>query len=351
MRWRGEELGPVDTVRGIPCVSCVFICRLDGAASRIHPPCLEGDTMAGRLTMRHLQIFEAVCACGGVGAAARALSISQPSASQAVIDLEEHFGTRLFDRIGRRMYLTDDGRRLQGYAHEVLARMDELERGMADEAGPSSLSIAASITTGTCYLPNLLRRLREVLPDVAVSVRIQDSGSVEWAVLANEVDLGLIEGLVHADDIVAASFARDELVVVAPPTDGPRSLSPEELAACPLMLREPGSGVRELIDAALRERGLVAAPVGESVSTEAIKAFVEQGLGLSILPERLVSRELDEGRLARVAVSGLSLQRDLLVIRHRRKSLSRAMRELLALIADDSAQRDAGVASTISRKR
>ena len=281
--------------------------------------------------MRHLELFSAVCSCGGVSAAARELGVSQPSVSQAVRDLEERIGTALFDRVSRRMDVTDAGRRLLDHAREVLDDLDELERAMG-EGGASVLRLASSITCGTCHLPRLLSELREREGGVEVRVRVEDSGSVERAVLANDVDLGLVEGLVHSDEVVAEPFARDELVVVGPPGRAGRRLGVGDLVREPLVLRERGSGVRELLEAALTAHGLAVDPVWESVSTEAIRSAVEAGLGLSVLPADLVARDVAEGRLARLEVDGLELARDLLVIRHRRKAVSPAMAALLALM-------------------
>lgn len=287
--------------------------------------------MAGRLTVRHLELFSAVCACGGVSAAARELGVSQPSVSQAVRDLEERFGTTLFDRVSRRMDVTEAGRRLLDHAREVLDDLEELERAMG-EGGVSVLRLASSITCGTCHLPRLLSALREREGGVKVRVRVEDSGSVERDVLANDVDLGLVEGLVHSDEIVAVPFAREELVVVGPPGRTGGRLGVRDLVREPLVLRERGSGVRELLEAALTAHGLAVDPVWESVSTEAIRSAVEAGLGLSVLPADLVARDVAEGRLARIEVDGLELARDLLVIRHRRKAVSPAMAALLALM-------------------
>ena len=172
--------------------------------------------MAERMTIRHLEIFAAVCDVGGVSAAARELRVSQPSVSQAVRDLEERFGVRLFDRLARRMVPTEAGRRLLAHARGVLADLGELERSMG-EGAVATLRLASSITCGTCHLPGMLARLAEAAPDVRALVRVEDSRAVERDVASGEADLGLIEGLVHEPELAAEPFARDELVVVGPP--------------------------------------------------------------------------------------------------------------------------------------
>lgn len=283
--------------------------------------------MEGRLTLRHLEIFRAVCEHGGASAAARALGIAQPSVSQAVRELEERFHVALFDRVSRRMDLTPDGARLLEHAREVLDDLDDLERSMG-EKDVGALRVASSVTSGTRHLPRAVARLADALPLVEVSVRVEDSAGVERDVLANRADVGLVEGLVHSADIVSVPFAHDELVVVAPPDLASAPRSAAELASGRLLLRERGSGVRELLEATLAERGLTVAPAWESASTEALKAAVREGLGLSVLPLGLVERELGDGSLRRVEVADLELGRDLLLIRHRRKTVTPAMEAL-----------------------
>lgn len=289
--------------------------------------------MVGRPTVRHLELFVAACSCGGVSAAARELGVSQPSVSQAVRDLEGYFGVALFDRVSRRMDATDAGRRLLDCARVILDDLDELERVM-EGADTRSLRVATSITTGTCRLPALLARLRAERPEMEVRVRVEDSASVERDVLSNEADLGLVEGPVHSEELIAEPFAGDKLMVVGPAERAGECLTAARLASEPLVLRERGSGVRELFEAALAARGLATQPVWESVSTEAIRAAVEAGLGLSVLPADLVGRDVSEGRLAPIAVSDLELGRELLVVRHRRKVVTGAMAALLSLLLD-----------------
>ena len=152
--------------------------------------------MAGRMTVRDLELFVAVCEEGGVTAAARSLDVAQPSVSQAVRALEERFGVRLFDRMPRRMVPTEEGRRLLARARAVLGELDGLERAM-EGGGGEVVRVASSITWATRLLPAAAVRARELDPPVSVRARVMDSASVERAVVAGEVDLGLVEGIVR----------------------------------------------------------------------------------------------------------------------------------------------------------
>ncbi len=314
--------------------------------------------MSDRLTLRNLELFVAVCEYGGVTAAAQHLHVAQPSVSQAIRDLENHFHADLFERRPRCMLPTDAGRKLLTHARELLDGFSSLEQEMR-AGGTETLRIAASITTGTCYLPEFLRKLSQgfslvqitghVDDDFSEAVRlkaqvtIEDSASVERAVVAGEADVGLVEGMIRSSDINAHAFARDRLVVVAPadasclPVLGDKnSLTPVELAHLPLVLREQGSGVRDLFEAALRTQGLPCMPLWESVSTQALIAAVEAGLGLSVLPLALVQEALRRNKIRCINVPGLKLDRELLVIHHRRKLLTPGLKAFLACVCASS---------------
>lgn len=294
--------------------------------------------MAGRVTIRHLELFRAVCDAGGVSAAAREVGVSQPSVSQAVRDLEERFGVALFDREGRRMRLTEQGARLLAHARDVLDDLGDLERAMADAEGSETLRVASSITCGTRHLPGVVARLAEAMPRLRPLARVEDSRAVERDVVSGAADLGLVEGFVHDGTLVATPFARDELVCVASAARAGERLSAAALVRERLVLRERGSGVRELLEAALTERGLSCEPVWESVSTEALLAAVEAGLGVSVLPEALVGRAVEEGRVARVELTDLRLTRELLVIRRRGRATTDGMAAFLAACLSGTGQ-------------
>lgn len=280
--------------------------------------------MSSGVTKRNLEIFMAVCTCGGASAAARELGISQPSVSLAIRDLEEHFQTSLFDRVSRRLVPTERGRLLLRHAQAVLADFEALGLAMSEE-GAVNLRVASSITTGTCYLPKIVSLLERRGTGVRVLVRVEDSEHVERDVVDNEVDVGLVEGIVRDRGVVCVPFAQDELVVVTGPSRPVETIGAEDLVRQRLILRERGSGVRDLLDSALRSRGLAASPIWESVSTEAIKGAVAEGIGISVLPLSLVGRELEEGTLIRVETRDLSMRRSLLAVRHREKVVSPAM--------------------------
>ena len=286
------------------------------------------------MTLRHLRIFAAVCECGSATRAAEQLYISQPAVSLAIRELEEYYGVRLFDRLGKRLYLTEAGQRLQGYALHVRALFDEIEKGIRDWEAAGTLRIGASITVGTSMLPGWVKRFSQEHPGLRVRCTVDNSGVIEGKLFSNELDFALIEGSVHGEQICSLPFRRDRLrLVCAPehPFAARAEILPEELRDQPLLMREKGSGARELLESALLTLGLSVEPAWESISTRALINGVRANLGVAVLPEELVRQELQRGVLCAPQVRGLSFQRELYIIYHRDKYLSPTAQAFIAM--------------------
>ena len=145
------------------------------------------------MNLRLLRIFVAVCKEGSMTKAGQKLFIAQPTVSLAISKLERYYGVTLFDRLSKRLYLTDTGRELLSYAQHILLMFDEMESRAKNRNNSGTLHIGSSVTIGNCLLPGLLKILAENRPGVAVKVQIDNSERIEQAVLDNHVDLGLIE--------------------------------------------------------------------------------------------------------------------------------------------------------------
>ena len=275
------------------------------------------------MTIRHLRVFSEVCACGSVTAAASRLYITQPAASAAIAELEARYGVRLFDRIGRRLYLTQAGKRFLGYADRILSLFDELER-VRDWEEAGVLRVGASITVGNRLLPGIIRDFQKSHPQVKVEAAVDNSETIEEQVLRNDIDLGLIEGTVHSPRLQGAVFFHDRLVLILPPSfpDAGEELPVSVLADYPLLLREKGSAGREIVDGILSIHGLSVRPAWQSVSTQAIVRAVHDGLGISLLPALLVQDALERGEVRRASLRGVDLERSYSMIRHRDKYCS-----------------------------
>jgi len=239
---------------------------------------------------------------GSLSAAAKALGIGQPSASQHLRTLEAAAGQRLVERNGRGSRLTEAGSVLARHAAQALATLAAGEQELGALAGlqTGTIRLGASTAPGAYLLPDTLGCFRRDFPGVNVEVEIAASGEILRRLLAGRVELAIV-GVDQADDRVALEpFLSDEIVGVAKPglvetTNG--TLAPKKLAALTLLCREPDSASRARVERELQEIGVHPASVWELGSTEAAKRAVREGLGGAFLSHYAVAEEIERGEL------------------------------------------------------
>ena len=261
-----------------------------------------------------LELLLAVARLGSLGGAAREVGITQPAASSRIRSMERQLGVALVDRSPRGSRLTDAGALVTDWARRIVAAAETFDVGAQAlrDRRDSRLRVAASMTIAEYLLPGWLLALRAQRPDTAVSLLAGNSTEVAQRLLSDEADLGFVEGLTVPTGLDSVVIAHDHLIVVTAP-EHPwarrrRSLEATELAVTPLILREKGSGTRQVLDSAL---GGLARPLIELSSTTAVKAAVVSGAGPAVLSELAVGEELAMRRLVRVPVEGVALARDL----------------------------------------
>ncbi|MFG2355387.1 LysR family transcriptional regulator [Streptomyces sp. NPDC048521] len=281
-----------------------------------------------------LELLLAVARLGSLGAAAREVGITQPAASSRLRSMERQLGVALVDRSPRGSRLTDAGALVTDWARRVVeaaAAFDAGARALRDRRD-SRLRVAASMTIAEYLLPGWLLALHAERPDTAVSLLAGNSTKVAELLLSGEADLGFVEGLSVPPGLDSAVIAHDRLIVVTAPghpwARRRRPLAAQELAATPLILRERGSGTRQVLDAAL---GGLARPLIELSSTTAVKASAVSGAGPSVLSELAVGEELSLRRLVSIPVDGVALRRDLRAVWPTGHRPTGPARELLSL--------------------
>ncbi|MDM2850003.1 DNA-binding transcriptional regulator YeiE [Citrobacter sp. Cpo074] len=281
------------------------------------------------ITLRQLEVFAEVLKSGSTTQASFMLALSQSAVSAALTDLEGQLGVQLFDRVGKRLVVNEHGRLLYPRALALLEQTTEIEQLFREDNG--AIRVYASSTIGNYILPAMIARYRQDFPDLPLELSVGNSQDVINAVLDFRVDIGLIEGPCHSTEIISEPWLEDELVVFAAPssplTKGPVTL--EQLAASPWILRERGSGTRELVDYLLLShlpRFQMAMELGNS---EAIKHAVRHGLGISCLSRRVIAEQLQAGTLSEVPVPLPRLVRTLWRVHHRQKHLSNAITRFL----------------------
>ena len=297
------------------------------------------------MTLEQLRIFVAVAEREHLTRAAQALGRTQSAVSAAVRALEREYATALFHRIGRGVVLTEAGRLFLAEARGVLGRAEAAERALAELGGlrRGRLSLQASQTIASYWLPRRLVRFRNSFPQVTLAVGIGNTAEVARAVADGAAELGLVEGAIDDPRLESETVAHDRLVlVVAPghPWAGGGPLGAERLCESGWVLREPGSGTRSVFETALKMHGMTLgdlSPVLELPSNEAVRTAVEEGAGATAISERVVAAALDTGSLVR---AGFELPtRDYTVLVHREHYPSRAAEALRAILRGDGEAR------------
>lgn len=276
-----------------------------------------------RTTLWQLQIFLATAREGSTRAAGERICRSQSATSNTLLELEKQFGLPLFDRVGNRLVLNQNGRMLVPKAVALIEQAVELEH-MFQAGYTSPLAIAASLTIGEFVLPDIIARWKQGHPHGTVQVHVANTRDVIAALAAFETDVGFIEGAQTHPDLVVRPWIGDDMVILAAP-DHPlngKKASRRELRDASWALREPGSGTREEADRWLVSH-LGALRVGyELGSAESIKRIVASSDALGCISRRAAAVELSQGRLIELRSVLPPARRQLSIVVHRNKQLN-----------------------------
>ncbi|WP_025323054.1 LysR family transcriptional regulator [Deferrisoma camini] len=288
------------------------------------------------ITLRQLEVFCAVADHGSVTRAGEFLGLTQSAVSASLAQLERQLGGPLFDRRGRTLRINERGRVLLPEARRVLAQVSDLVNLLSPDGGDlvGALRVGSSTTIGNYVMPFWIAAFRRLHPRVTIQQIVANGHAIETAVLEGMLDLGFIEGPPRAGGAEVEPWLPDELVVFAGPTHplAGAEVTPEALVSPGWIMREHGSGTRQVFERALREwvpEFEIALELGH---TEAIKRAVEAGLGIGCLSRLAVERELQQGWLAPVHAPFLDLRRQFLLIQRRGRHVTRvlgAFREFL----------------------
>lgn len=278
------------------------------------------------MTLRHIKIFLAVCENdNSVTRAAQGLFMSQPAVSLALKELESYYGVQLFERFSRHLCITEAGKQMREYATHILALFDTMEKGLRDWDSVGILRVGSSITIGSQFMPSYVSTYCTLHPGIDVRVRISPSEQLERQLADNQLDFALLEGATSDPDLIYEEYMDDSLVAVCS-SKGPFShgqvVSIEEFRRQHFLLRESGSGTREEFDSATRMAGFTVSPIWEATSTTALVNAVIHGLGIAVLPHRMLRGPLERGLITAFTVEGIDLSRKFLIVYHKNKYLT-----------------------------
>lgn len=265
-----------------------------------------------------LHVFYTVAKRLSFTKAAAELFVTQPAITKHIQELENQFGTALFDRRGNQISLTKAGEVFLKHAETIVSTYRQLEFDINALKGKSggTLRLGASSTVAQYVIPPVLARFRERTADVMVSLLSGNTEQIEQQLLNKDIDLGLVEGRTHHSDIRYTPFVKDELVLICRP-DHPLAdfdeITLNDLKTIPILLRERGSGSLEVVEHALRRAGLRLTDLTIEMqlgSTESIKSYLSSSRCMAFVSVFAVQDELRAGSLKILDVQGLSIQRD-----------------------------------------
>lgn len=281
------------------------------------------------MTLRHLSVFATVVENGGITKAAEALHIAQPAVSQTISDIERYYNIILFDRINNKIILTEDGKELYLKAKEVLNSFDDFESVALSNLKKPSLNLGVSISIGKNILPTMTKLIEKNYPDIKLSLLIAKTSIIESKILSGELDYGIVEGKIKDKNIDLIPFKKDNLIVVANNDYNIKNeITLKDLSKEKLCVREQGCSSRDYLDNVMSMHELSYKPFLESMSHDAILSFLENNLGVAILPKTIVKKYLNNGILKEIKIKDINFERTSSIIIHRNKKLNRLQREV-----------------------
>ena len=287
-----------------------------------------------RYSLRQLEVFLATARYENVTRAAETLAMSQSAASGSLQELERQFDMKLFDRLGKRLQLSELGQQLRPQAESLLEQARSLEQALTGEEVVGRLEIGATLTIGNYIAVNMIADFRQQNARSDIILRVANTETIAKQVAGFELDMGLIEGELQHPDLDIVHWRRDELVVFAAPNhplSTSTALSDQDLLTLPWIVREPGSGTRQAFDRAMQGI-LTDLHIGmELQHTEGIKRAVEAGLGVGCLSQICVAEAFKRGSLVPLKVPGRDFRREWYLITHRDKFHSAALKRWLTL--------------------
>jgi DNA-binding transcriptional LysR family regulator len=287
-----------------------------------------------RYTLRQLEVFLAVARTGSVSRAGDDLAMSQSAVSSALADLERQFDVLLFDRLGKRLRLSDFGTGLRPQAEAVLDRARELESALMQAEGSARLHIGATLTIGNYVAVPLMARFLADHPEAKVALDIANTEEIVRRVLNFEIDVGLVEGELVHPALVVTPFQEDELVVFSAPTHPlarRRTLTDDELKGVAWILREHGSGTRQTFDRAMSGLLPELNVALELRYIAVIKRAVEAGLGVGCLSRISLVDEIARKSVKTYRVPQRDFRRRFYFVLHRQKHVTATIRDWLVL--------------------
>ncbi len=287
------------------------------------------------MTIRHLKIFIEVVDSGKMSISAAKFFISQPTVSQAIRELEEHYGVLLFERLCKKLYITEKGKKLLSYARNVVKQFDDMEEMMFQANHVEKIRIGATITVGNCILSDVIKSFKEINPQIETYSYVNNTKDIEEKLLRSELDIGIVEGKIKSPDLVSIPEVNDCLVLACSTKHTfakKKTVKLSELVDENFAMREQGSGTRELFERYMLENGMSVKVAFEGNSSAAIKKAVIENQCLAVISIRLVEEEIKNGQMHVIQSMECDWDRYFSIVYHKNKFVTDEMKSLIEVV-------------------
>ncbi len=287
------------------------------------------------MTLNNLSIFIDVYQTLSITQTAKNLYITQPAVSRAIKSLETEYDMRLFDRIGKKIFPTEEGVLFYKKAYRIISEINDLEHMGSDASQRQTIRIGAAIMIGTFLIPRITQAFESSHPNIEVKVTIASASTLTAMLYKNELDMALIEDEVFDTNFNYVPFHEDTMVAIVPAghklaTGGPVTLS--DLSAYPFLMREQNSSTRIYVNTILAAAGIHITPKWESTSTLAILNGVAAGIGVSIVPTEFAAAMVESSSIATITLDKPLPKRTCYIISHKDKYISEGMLSIMDYI-------------------
>ncbi|WP_296202199.1 LysR substrate-binding domain-containing protein [Psychrobacter sp. UBA3962] len=321
-------------------------------------PLNTGQALLPKITLKQLSVFISIYQTGSTSAASEQLHLSQSAVSSALTELEDRLKMPLFERIGRRLHRNDNAQAIYIQAQAIVSQCLTLEQYHQYQAG--RIYIGASTTIGNYVLPSLIQQIYGERPEAKIEFFIGNTRDVVSEVEQLKVDIALVEGMPRPTDsklIEQKAWRQDQLIVFAKKNskwlqsiqaklednnsddkykEPSYQLTTKQLAKIPLLVREPGSGTRQVIDEQLLQYMPQAEVVFAIQQSEAIKNMVKADIGFGCLSQHVIEADLKQGSLIAIDIKDIDLQRIWWMIWHKQRHKSDIWQQFVSSLAEDN---------------
>ncbi len=274
------------------------------------------------ITIKHLTIFREVARVKSMSKAAENLYISQPTISQKIQEIENYYHIKLFQRHSRTLGISTEGKLFLEHANKILDELDFIENMFFNKNDQMTIKFGSTLTVANAVTARMLKTIEKKHPEMHFQVYVDNTHSIEEKLLSNELDIAIVEGDIHNDNIIHEPIIHDQLVLVCSkehPLSQYDVITLNDLQHLPFIVREKGSGTRAMLDNFMHHHKITYTVEWQCHSWSSIKQAVIMNHGLTLISARLVQNEIDQGLLHVLTLADWSWHRMFSLCYHKEK--------------------------------